>query len=354
MATVSLTGPVGSRSQLVTNRFLIALGQVFGWKEFTSLDVTGRLGLDFLNTAKLLSRMSRKPYYLLSARRIPRQYGGYENVYAISPKGWRKIGYLQRPPAQGELSTARNPTQEAWATHYLLTGKGKGDEVLEDWYFQTRIASRFPLPPIHPRLDREGLLLFSFDPRLITLESNSIFLDEPARMTFRAMYLQSRGLIPQDINLALFVPEAYERGSSGSTILISLLIRGGLALVEQLESSSTQQAAQHTTSTTECEKCHHYETLCKLHEYHIQQSDDKISSLRRELDESSLEVLRLSYQKRDLRSHIVGMGQVMKITSDGLERFKDISPILHPIIFYVRYALTGIALMNYFAYSRNS
>src|SRR5208337_1821564 len=82
-----------SRSQLVTNGFLISLSQVFGWGAFTSRDVSNRFGLDFLNTARILSRMSK--HYLLSAIRSSRPCGGYKNSYTISTKGWSKITYLQ-------------------------------------------------------------------------------------------------------------------------------------------------------------------------------------------------------------------------------------------------------------------
>ncbi len=80
--------PKRARSQLATNRFLIDLGRVHGKRSFTSRDVSNRFGLDFLNTCKALSRMSKRPYYLLSAVRVPRPYGGYENSYTISRRGW--------------------------------------------------------------------------------------------------------------------------------------------------------------------------------------------------------------------------------------------------------------------------
>src|SRR5208337_4065739 len=88
-----------SRSQLVTNGFLISLSQVFGRGTFTSRDVSNRFGLDFLNTAKRLSRMAHPGYHLLSVRKMPRAYGGYENSYTISTKGWNKVSYLQGRPA---------------------------------------------------------------------------------------------------------------------------------------------------------------------------------------------------------------------------------------------------------------
>lgn len=95
--------PVRSRSQLVTNRFLIALSQVFGLGAFTSRGISKRFGSDFLKTAKILSRMSKRPYYLLSAVHVTRPYGGYENSYTISTKGWSKISYLQRHSAPAPL-----------------------------------------------------------------------------------------------------------------------------------------------------------------------------------------------------------------------------------------------------------
>ena len=83
-----------SRSQLALKSLLVMLGQVFGVAGFTSLDASYLLGLGFLYTSKLLSRMAKRPYYCLSVvRRTPRLYGGFENVYVISRRGWSKINY---------------------------------------------------------------------------------------------------------------------------------------------------------------------------------------------------------------------------------------------------------------------
>src|SRR5208337_1013465 len=133
-----LSQPVRSRSQLVTNRFLISLSQVFGWGAFTSRDVSNRFGLDFLNTAKRLSRMAHAGYHLLSVRRVPRPYGGYENSYTISTKGWNKVSYLQgRPapvskPVEGDgsilLGYSRAQVEENCRYPYLVLGKGAEEE----------------------------------------------------------------------------------------------------------------------------------------------------------------------------------------------------------------------------------
>src|SRR5208337_3540945 len=120
-----LPQPVRSRSQLVTNRFLIALSQVFGWGTFTSRDVSNRFGLDFLNTAKRLSRMAHAGYHLLSVRKVPRPYGGYENSYTISTKGWNKVSYLQGRPVRAQKPVAGNSLEEVEAAVYLANGQGK-------------------------------------------------------------------------------------------------------------------------------------------------------------------------------------------------------------------------------------
>ena len=120
---VPLPRPVRSRSQLVTNRFLIELSQAFGREAFTSRDASNWFGLDFSNTAKRLSRMAHAGYYLLSARKMPRTYGGYMNSYTISTKGWGKISYLQGQSALVQKPAGGNLRNEMWNSQYLLNGR---------------------------------------------------------------------------------------------------------------------------------------------------------------------------------------------------------------------------------------
>ena len=217
-----LPQPVRSRSQLVTNQFLIALSQVFGWGAFTSRDVSNRFGLDFLNTAKRLSRMVKR-HTIYCQRKISRPYGGYENSYTISTQGWSKISYLQGCPAPAQKPVAGNCPEEA--AHYLVKGKGEDHDLPDHLRFKL-VAPMFP--SLFPRLDEEGLLLLRFDPEFrIPLEEFSMVLNLPQNLlktVNRALYLQHRGLIPQDVNVPMFVLNAYERGSSSSAILSSLLI----------------------------------------------------------------------------------------------------------------------------------
>ena len=171
--------PNGARSQLATSRFLIALSQVFGWGAFTSRDVSNRFRSDFLKTAKMLSRMSKRPYYLLSAVRVSRPYGGYENSYTISPRGWSKIIYLQGQSASVQKPAGGNLLNEMSESQYLFNGKGTGDELFTNLCFRT-ISGK--LPPIPSCLDDAGRLLTCFDWWLFPHESMLSMLVKSPRM----------------------------------------------------------------------------------------------------------------------------------------------------------------------------
>ena len=214
--------PEKSRSQLAKNRFLIDLGRVYGRRAFTSRVVSNGFGLDFLNTSKELSRMSKRPYYLLSAIHVPRPYGGYENSYTISRRGWSRISYLQGQPAPVKRA-GRNPLL---AAQYLVDGKGEEGDLGKN--FWSKVSAEF-MPSTPSPVDETGLLLFSFNPAVLPFELLNMHPvtphDEQARTLNRALYLQRSGLVPADIKIPLYVLNAYQNGSSESTILLSLLLR---------------------------------------------------------------------------------------------------------------------------------
>ena len=179
----------------------MSLGQVYGGAWFTSRDVSDRLGLDFLHTAKLLSRMSKRPYYLLSVvATVARTWGGYENQYTISQRGWNKITYLRNHPAP---ATPTNPHlwDEVLKAKYLLTGKGAMAETMRCDFVQT--LGR-PLSSVSV-LDEVGMLLLTFDHGRLPAEMANVILvrskeDERLRLAERVGYLQKIGLVPADIN----------------------------------------------------------------------------------------------------------------------------------------------------------
>jgi hypothetical protein len=82
------------RSHLAKNNVLVALGRSFGNSTFSSREASARLGLDFLYTSKVLWRL-RKAYLLRLVLSTPRFWGGYENLYQVSVKGWKRIIYIQ-------------------------------------------------------------------------------------------------------------------------------------------------------------------------------------------------------------------------------------------------------------------
>lgn len=351
---LGLPQPVRSRSQLVTNRFLIALSQVFGWEAFTSRDVSKRFGLDFLNTAKRLSRMAHAPYYLLSVRKVPRPYGGYENSYTISTKGWRKVSYLQGRPVHAQKPVAGNSLDEVEAAHYLAKGEGKEYDLPGHLLFKL-VAPMFP--PVYPRLDEEGLLLLHSELAAIPFEASLMDCprDDALKTVGRAFCLQSRGLIPQNINVLMFVLNAYERGSSSSTILLSLVIRGGLKLRDELAMSEIFSrmksilAAKHPTSPTphtHCENCHRYENLLEIWKLYTNYLEGKISSLRNELEDAHQDNLHLHNRISELKNHIAMTSRCLGLVTDGLDKIKDPPITLLPVKVYINTALAGIVLMN--------
>jgi hypothetical protein len=308
--------------------------------------------------------MAHAPYNLLLARRVPRPYGGYENSYTVSNHGWSRISYLQCYPARAKKPVAGNSPQEEWAAMYLLGGKGEENDLKKNLTFKIFGIPMFPrLPPQQP-LDEVGLLLRGLDPVVrAASEAVCMIVDSPQndchKTVDRALYLQRRGLIPQDVNVALFVLNAYERGSSSSAILFSLLLRGGMRLRDELTLSKffsfvTERvhAAQHATSRTApagCENCHRYEKLLEAEKLHTQSLKEEISSLRTELVDSLVGRQQLHMRNSQLRNHIATMSQSLGLVTEGLEKIKNPPITLLPVKAYINYALAGIVLMNYLA-----
>ena len=336
--TVPLTNK--SRSQLVANRFLITLGQVFGSNTFTSRDVANRFGLDFLHVAKILSRMSRKPYYLLSVWKVPRDFGGVENVYRISPHGWSKKCYLlsQEPAA---LKGASRESIAA-AASYLITGKGYESDLLNVPLFRNLVGKT------SSPLDEIGLFLSNLDFQILIEEhvfTHGIFAkDEQLKTIIRCIQLQRLGLIPNDIDLKTFVTVAFSMGASASSILIGLLIRGGIKLKNDLFETTIRSGIRagflqfHLDARS---------SIISERKTQFEVQKHYADSLRNDLDNSRLDNYKLNHRVTELESHIEFTSQAMALIVENLEKIKDPPIILLPLRALVEFELGLIMLMNY-------
>jgi len=309
----------GSRSQLATNRFLIALGQTFGSKEFTSRHVANRFGVDFLNTAKVLSRMARKPYSLLSVRKMARHIGGVENVYTISPRGWLKICYLKTQPTAPVKEPSRGSLA---AASYMITAKGAPLDTFVGRMLKT-IEGMMPIS----QMDETGQLLSSFDAQTLLGESaiatGKFAEDEQLKTAYRCGCLQRLGLIPSEIDIPTYLQTAFELGASAPTILLGLLIRGGIRLRDELISARSElpaakispavnpsayaeplhQTMEHspfTIGTSQCEKCHDYKMSLEHAKFKGNMFEIKNAILERDI-----QTLKRQLELSEARKHLL-------------------------------------------------
>ncbi len=356
MLPINSKSALGSRSQLAANgsnnRFLLALGNRFGKRRFSSKDVANQLGIDFLHTAKKLCRMAHAPYNLLSARKMPRPMGGYENIYSISAHGWGKITYLQGHTVQRKIPSSS--PEEVWASYYLANGMGEEADLMETINFN-EVAHQFP--PLYPSTDEMGRVLCHLDPAgQVLVEGIKMYMNLPQRdyrkTWLQARHLQLRGLIPREINVGLFVLNAYQRGSSDSAIISTLLLRGGFKLrseVIRLKCLILEKAAQGSSTSTPsppCEHCGRLEELIELYKLYIQLLKDKNSSLSRLLDRCIEENQQLDNRVNSLRQHIAMISRCLGLVTDGLNEIKDPPITLLPVKEYINKSLAGIVLMN--------
>jgi len=336
------------RSQLVTNRFLTALAETFGSKAFTSRDVSNRLGLDFLNVCKVLSRMSKRPYYLLLAIRRSRLLSGYENSYTISPKGWSKINYMRTKaaPVQEAESNILNTTM---AYEYLLNGKGTVAEFSKNLSLRSTVKLFSPSLYL-PKIEGD----FGLFPRGTSNPRVKSDPSEPCRTFLRASHFRELGIIPAEIDLPLFINTAYQNGSSQTEILLSLLLRGGIGLRDAY--NSVKALLKSNLDKSESYNDQLKELQSKILTFQIHMLESENNSLREKLRNAGcdavLERAKLNSRYDRLAWHVVGINQCLLELSQGLEKF-DSSPILGPIKQYVRTLLTGIGLMNYIVVSSN-
>jgi hypothetical protein len=365
--------PNQSRSQLATNDILVSLGRVYGRGIFSSREVSDRLGLDFLYTAKVLCRMSKRPYYLLSVTRKTRVVGGFENSYAISPRGFKRINYIQTRPAAAKQNPSSNLLKLGWAAHYLLNGSGKENETASGVSFKTILESSvFKSQPIATAFDEIGIVLTCLDHRLLPVEPawNSFVkppLDEQLRTVRRASYLQQIGLVSNGIDVGSFVQNAYLRGSSESMILFSLLIRGAIKLRDEAialavtigckQFSYMAQASSPDHSNIECGNCLHYQALSdEKHRNRLLELENDL--LTQKLEKTSFDALtenfRLSNRIQHLTRHIVNISEWLALIPEYLDQIRDPPFALIPVKSFVRTTLRRVVFMNYLVVSNQS
>jgi len=375
MSTVNLAVPGGSHSQLATNRVLIALGNVFSLTAFTSRDVSNMFSLDFLYTAKKLSYMSGKSCNLLSVRKVARVYGGLENEYTISPHGWSKINYLQRRKS----APAKEPSRRgSFATaSYLLAGYGNESDVFKGPLLK-HLFGEMSSP-----FDEIGLLLSDLNPQILVGEG--IFANDEHLITLlRCTQLQNLGLIPQDIDLTTFIPVAFGMGAPSSSIIISLLVRGGIKQRNELNitkissaiesktvllqrvtqhSSSSQLTTQHASSIAgdvECEKCHDNERSIQ----DVKRSHEEIRFERNSLEiknaflERDIRVLNLQLELSEARRQLLQDNNLLNakclgILAKELEKF-ELPLEAMPVKSFVYTGLAALVLLNYEAFVASS
>lgn len=253
-----------ARSRLAANQLLFSLSSAFGSTSFTSRQVSMRLNLDFLYTAKMLHRLRKR--YLLSVERTSRSCGGYENTYSITPKGRRKIEYIRRlrgqsgspanqlPRGPNEASPTESPGDQWLRLLHLLMGHGRIGELVGVNFLKAVLGSE-SMGIFEPGTDKLGSLLKGVDPRLLILDFGiSIFPDlfptDSERLMVRGMALQHLELIPKDICLPVYADISRSLGSTDTETLIALLLRGGMRpkreikdLREQLDESRSELRA---------------------------------------------------------------------------------------------------------------
>src|SRR5208337_2837383 len=306
--TVSQVQPVavsrGPRSQLATKGILVMLGQLFGSVGFTSRGAASRLGLDFLYVSKELSRMAARPYnYLSVVRTVPRQMGGFENLYVISKHGWSKINYLQGHAPVPAKQTGVTSWDSMWNAALLLYGTGHVFEVMTSC-LSKKLGQELKMPAL---MDDLGQMLVLIDPDRGPVEAvlaaiwNSPMLEAIVTVD-RALCLQKIGLIPESVEIPTYVAYNKAKGIPESTIMNALLLRGGIELQTKLAEQKTKSESLETNQKIISEKV---EPLLAGEEKRKEQLEKENASLKKEVSDGRLERFRLRLRNENLRQYLV-------------------------------------------------
>jgi len=319
-----------SRSQLVANRILITLGQVFWLGTFTSRDVSNRLGLDFLYVCKTLSKMSKRPYYVLSATRVSRVSGGFENVYTISVKGWGKICHfagqsqrVQEPmpvqPQQMEgsclLGASRVQVERDYRLPYLLIGKGTAEEYALLGIPPNGTATDTPIERIRPANISGIMTGLNFAYLFVegccgALRSVGHREDE---LAIHMAGLQALGLTPSHIRAPLYANAARYLGATKEEIYITLLAQRCIELQKPVPQPQDEPS----------------ELRKHVSQLHDELSKTKYDSAMKRIElriESARQLIRISEVEKSLRSELLDHGTFLHELFLRLSSLESIIP----------------------------
>jgi hypothetical protein len=304
-----------------------------------------RLGFDFLYTAKLLWWLKRQNL-LRVVMTLPRTPGGVENLYEISRRGWKKLAYLLGTP----VSLAR----QLHAASYLLYGSGSVEELFQGHFVD--LVNR-PFSCMSPVTDDVGTLLIGFDPGFGECEIpwGSMLDRSPQGLAFvrtvkRVEHLQRLGYVPKAINPVFFVSNATYRGSSEPMILFDLVLRRCKELIEERD------------DLTENTDLHEHRLWGeKLRNTVLKGMNDSLKQKNAELEERLGKVADEAHYK-DLKQQ----NEIMRLRNSLLNNIKcftvlcqELDKINIPTLsatlikIFVRNALLGIVVLDYFASSSN-
>ena len=342
---------------------LLVLGQVFGGSTFTSRRASDVLGMDFLHVAKVLFRMRRSNLLRVVARES-RVWGGYENVYEISDRGFSKIRYLQGNHGTPKACPEPEPDMigQAYASQYMLLGRGSIGELFGHAAFKL-VTNGVQISPI---TDEVGMLLECFSPPFLQSEifckyvfNGSPFEPSYVRLVTRATHLQKLGYVPDDINLPLFIGNAMLRKSTEPVILLGLILRGSIelkvrydALIGRLENATRQHLFSQPCSMG-CRGCDDYERLLFEEKEKSRSLEAENAQIQWKLWQASMNASqqefsyknKLQYMSRRIDTNM----DCLLLISKALNKFPYSDPIAVLIKSYVQDSFLIIATMNYTA-----
>jgi hypothetical protein len=178
---------------------------------------------------------------------MPRLWGGYENLYQVSAKGWKRIAYIQQngstvnmPPREETFSQQQEDGQivnespagevflkDMFVANYCQEGFGRLSDIPNSTICKW-LCSQVP-GNMAPITDEMGIHLTCLSPSFIFVEhSRQMFglaNSTLNRTLLRAGHLRDLGYVPSNINLPIFVQVAMQLGNSETCILMDLLLR---------------------------------------------------------------------------------------------------------------------------------
>jgi hypothetical protein len=248
-----------------------SLGSVFAGLSFTSRQVAAALHTDYTATSKALWKL-RKSNLVATIATLPRRWGGYENLYWVSSRGWKKIQYLKdRQGAQAGsniltsesvssaqensllLGASRAEVQEYCARSYLTTGKGTADEYAALGIPSTTYIECPPIKKVQNANVNE--IMIGLDHRFTVVEGTCIILRDNGftqmQLSFQLTGLRAIGLMPSNVVCPqAFAMAARYLGKTDEEIIISLLVRRGIEQNKRIaELQATKESLMRTNES---------------------------------------------------------------------------------------------------------